>query len=193
MHHPPDLLTTERLSMRRWRVADAAPLEPVLRANVGRLEAWIPRDVAAPAPAAELEARLARYAADFDAGRTWTYALYTPDEGELLGGAGLYPRDAGGRVPFSAADRLEIGYWLRADATGRGYATEAARALLAAAFALPRITRVEIRCDPRNAPSAAVPRRLGFHLADTLTETDPEHDGASRQTQVWAYEVGTTS
>jgi RimJ/RimL family protein N-acetyltransferase len=85
----------------------------------------------------------------------------------VLGGVGLYPRDVSGRVPFAEADHVELGYWLRADATGRGWATEATRAALDVALALPRITRVEIRCDPRNAPSAAVPARLGFRHTRT--------------------------
>jgi RimJ/RimL family protein N-acetyltransferase len=68
-------------------------------------------------------------------------------------------------VPLEAADHVELGYWLDAAATRRGLAAEAIRALLAVAATLPGMTHVEIRCDAANRPSAAVPRRLGFHLA----------------------------
>ena len=165
---PPDSLRTERLLLRRWSAADACELQPILEANVERLKPWIPWTTAEPVPVPELEGRLARFNEDFDAGRAFRYAILPLSGRGLLGGASLHPRAGEGRVPFSQADHIEIGYWLRADATGRGFATEAARALLAAAVALPHLTRVEIRCDPRNAPSAAVPRRLGFeHTATT--------------------------
>jgi RimJ/RimL family protein N-acetyltransferase len=68
-------------------------------------------------------------------------------------------------VPLAAADHVELGYWLDAAVAGQRLATEATRALLAVAATLPRMTHAEIRCDTANAPSAAIPRRLGFHLA----------------------------
>jgi RimJ/RimL family protein N-acetyltransferase len=167
MTSPPDELRTERLLLRRWRPRDAALLEDALRGSVDHLRPWIPWRIAEPAPVPELEARLARHADDFDAAREWVWGIFPPDASAVLGGVGLYPRDASGRVPFAEADHVELGYWLRADATGRGWATEATRAALDVALALPRITRVEIRCDPRNAPSAAVPARLGFRHTRT--------------------------
>jgi RimJ/RimL family protein N-acetyltransferase len=60
---------------------------------------------------------------------------------------------------------VELGYWLDAAMTGQGLATEAAAALLALAATLPGVTHAEIHCDAANTPSAAIPKRLGFHLA----------------------------
>ena len=169
----PELLRTERLLLRRWRPEDAALLQPVLAANVAHLQPWIPWHVAEPVPEAELATRLAGFAADFDAGRQWIYGILAADGGTVYGGVGLYPRAAGGRTPFDAADHIEIGYWLRADVTGQGFATEAAGAVLAVADALPGMTRVEIRCDARNVRSAAVPQRLGFRHARTVGARTP--------------------
>jgi ribosomal-protein-serine acetyltransferase len=72
-----------------------------------------------------------------------------------LGGLGIHPRnwDLG---------YFEIGYWLRANAEGHGYITEAARLLTEYAFDVFKANRVEIRCDERNIRSASVARRLGF-------------------------------
>jgi RimJ/RimL family protein N-acetyltransferase len=83
---------------------------------------------------------------------------------------------------------VEIGYWLRADATGSGRATEAVRAALAVARALPRLRRVEIRCDARNVRSAALPARLGFrHVRDVAA---PAVDGGAPVTlMVWALDA----
>lgn len=161
----PATLHTERLLLRAWSAADAAALQPVLAGNVAHLGPWIPVRVSTPVPVPQLAERLAGYDADFTAGRAFRYALLTPDGAQVLGEVDLFPRAAAGRVPLAEADHVELGYWLDAGATGQGLATEAARALFAVAATLPGMTHVDIRCDIANGASAAVPRRLGFHLA----------------------------
>ena len=182
----PDQLRTPRLLLRRWQSGDAAELAPILAANVTHLADWIPARVSEPAPVARLIARLEGYAAAFDARTEWRYALFTEEPPRLIGEMSLFPRAESGRVSFDAADHVEIGYWLRADATGQGYATEAARAALELALALPGISRVTIRCDERNAGSAALPRRLGFQLAATIDQPDVSGERAVRL-QIWEY------
>jgi len=60
---------------------------------------------------------------------------------------------------------VDIGYWIRSDRTGMGYATAAAKALTEAAFTLvPGVERVEIHMDRANEASAAVSRKLGYRL-----------------------------
>ena len=181
----PDQLRTPRLLLRRWRTTDAAELQPVLEANFAHLGPWIPARVAEPVPLPRLVDRLSEFSRAFDAGREWRYGLFAIDLPRLVGEVSLFPRDASGRVPFDKADHIEIGYWLRSDATGRGFATEAVRAALDLAAALPRISRVSIWCDERNRASAALPRRLGFHLSDTIVERAPADDAAAVRLQVW--------
>lgn len=163
----PEVVRTDRLLLRPFRADDAAALLPVLEANQEHLGSWIPRRISQPAPIPELAQRLAGFAEDFDADREWRYAIFSADTVMLIGEVDLFPRDANGRVPLTQADRAEIGYWLRADMAGQGLATEAAQAMVDVARALPHVGHVEIRCDARNMPSAAVPRRLGFTLAAT--------------------------
>jgi RimJ/RimL family protein N-acetyltransferase len=158
----PAAIRTERLVLRPWRAADAERLEPILYANHAHLAPWIPTTVSTPAPARELARRLDGFAADFAAGRSWRYAVFDAASDDLLGELDLFARDGVARVPIARADRAEIGYWLRADRTGAGYATEGTRAMIDVARTVPAFTRVEIRCDPRNASSAAIPARLGF-------------------------------
>lgn len=62
------------------------------------------------------------------------------------------------------AGGLEIGYWLRTEATGRGIMSRCVERVTSLALALPGIDRVEIRCDAANSRSSAVPRRLGYRL-----------------------------
>lgn len=161
----PATLRTTRLLLQPWTPADAPALHPILVANQALLGAWIPADVSRAVPLPELVIRLAGFATDFAAARAYRYALRTAADMSLCGEVALFPRAATGRVPLWAADHVELGYWLDAAVTGRGLATEAAGALLEVAATLPGMTHAEIRCDAANTPSAAVPQRLGFHLA----------------------------
>ena len=102
----------------------------------------------------------------------------------MLGGSGLHPRIGPGA--------LEIGYWMRADAVGQGYATESTAALTRVAFEVADVERVEIHCSTENHASAAIPRKLGYSLREagddlifTLTADDfpgsPSAGGAARR------------
>lgn len=164
-------LRTARLLLRPWRADDAEALAPVLEANVAHLSPWIPRRVWEAAPVHVLAERLAGFAHEFTATREWRYAMFAREDGMVLGEVALFPRAAAGRVPYADADHGEIGYWLRADATGRGLAREAVQAMVQLAESLPSMGHVEIRCDARNAASAAIPQRLGFTLSSTVDDT----------------------
>ena len=182
----PDEIRTRRLLLRPWSADDAEQLLPVLEANRSHLEKWIPARVSEPAPLPLLAARLATFAADFAADREWRYALVALEDGRSLGEISLFPRSAEGRVPYPAADRAEIGYWLRADATGAGLASEAAQAMVDLAATMPAVQHVEIRCDARNDASAAIPRRLGFELSDRVSAASVSAASAAPVTlQVW--------
>jgi RimJ/RimL family protein N-acetyltransferase len=159
-------------------------LEPVLATNWDHLGPWIPRRIAEHAPVPVLAQRLAGFAVDFDADREWRYGMFSTDERTVLGEVALFPRSESGRVQYADADRAELGYWLRFDMTGEGFVTEAARAVLAVAARLPQVSCIEIRCDSRNLPSAAVPRRLGFSLATSI----PTSERSPGELQVWVSE-----
>jgi RimJ/RimL family protein N-acetyltransferase len=156
----PARLETARLVLRAWSVADAPALTDALEANADHLRGQIPTTVAEPAPLEAITARIEGYERSFATGAEWLFAIIARDDGRLIGGIGLYPRIGPGA--------LELGYWAQARETGQGYVTEAAAALTAAAFELPEIERVEIRCDPANVASAAVARRLGYVHAATI-------------------------
>lgn len=65
---------------------------------------------------------------------------------------------------------FEIGYWIRADKAGQGLCTEATAALTRAVFELTDIERIEIRVDPANEASRAIPRKLGYLEEATLRQ-----------------------
>ncbi|GGN83656.1 N-acetyltransferase [Actinoplanes lobatus] len=85
-------------------------------------------------------------------------------DGELIGAVELRTTSPGHR-------RGEFGYVLARHAWGRGYATEAAAAVLAHAFDL-GLHRVAATCDPANVGSRRVLEKIGMryegHLHDYL-------------------------
>lgn len=71
----------------------------------------------------------------------------------------------------------EIGYFLHPDVWSQGYATEAARLLLAFGFAELRMHRIMATCDPRNSASWRVLEKLGMTREGHLRQTMRLRDG----------------
>jgi RimJ/RimL family protein N-acetyltransferase len=175
---PPARLETARLILRPWTAADAPALQCAVLDDGRHLAPWMPW--ATPEAHADVDAiarRLDGFAAEFAAGRDWSYVIESRDDGRLLGAVGLHPRVGPGA--------LEIGYWIRESAEGRGLVTEAVSALADAVLAEGDVDRLEIRCDPRNARSAAVARRLGFRHVTTLVGVGRTPEGTPRDSMVW--------
>jgi RimJ/RimL family protein N-acetyltransferase len=81
---------------------------------------------------------------------------------------------------------METGYWLRPDAEGHGYVTEAVRLLTGFAFRDLHAERVTIRCDSRNRRSATVPQRTGFIHEATMRNERRDTDGNLSDTALFA-------
>ena len=173
-------LQTERLYLRIRRPSDAPQLKDAIDRNLAHLRAWMPWAMHEPSELGVLEARLVRFHEQFLAGEDRQYGIFDLLDNSVVGSAGLH------RCGF---DSFEIGYWLCADKTGNGFATEAVLALTRFTFTLLGAKRVEIRCDPRNVKSANVPRRLGYKWEQTLIAESVKPDGSPRDTDVWALEA----
>jgi [ribosomal protein S5]-alanine N-acetyltransferase len=70
--------------------------------------------------------------------------------------------DIGFIGPPNASGSIEVGYSVIPDRRRRGFATEAARAIVAWAFDQPGVTVVVAGCDSDNAPSIRTLERIGF-------------------------------
>jgi RimJ/RimL family protein N-acetyltransferase len=157
----PEELTTPRLLLRRWRPEDAAAalaiygvpevasrlspaLGPVADADAMRLvlERWIAEDTRTPPPA----------------GR---WSLVRRDDDQVVGGAVLLPLP-----PFG--EDLEFGWHVHPDHWGKGYASEAGRAVAHWAFAHDE-EEVFAVVRPGNTRAEAVARRIGM---EWVGETD---------------------
>lgn len=150
----PATITTPRLVLRWWEDADAAALVEVVSANLEHLRPWMPWIAFEPQSAEQRVELIREWRREAERGGDTVYGVFL--DGRPIGGTGLHRRRGPGV--------LEIGYWLDRRHTGRGYATELARALTDTAFTEAEIEHVQIHHDRANAASGAVPRRLGFHL-----------------------------
>lgn len=144
------MIRTERLVLREWREADREP--------------WAEMS-ADPAVMEFFPATLDRAAADAAFDRFSTaleqrgWGLWALEyEGRFLGFTGLNP--VGFEAPFAPA--TEIGWRLRREAWGRGFATEAARAAVAHAFAELGLLELVSFTAVGNLRSRAVMERLGM-------------------------------
>ena len=191
----PTVVRTARLVLRRQRPEDAPLVREAVDASLAHLRATVAWAQREPAPLTVTAARLAGAAAAFDAGDSWAFTILDAAATRVLGGAGLEPAEpALTRLVGSRA--VEAGYWLRADATGHGYATEATAALAKLAFARLGARSVVICHDPTNAPSGGVPRRLGFRCLGTVLDAAlpgrQAADGSVRAgTTVWVLDAPT--
>ena len=97
----------------------------------------------------------------------------------FLGATGLH------RIDW-AIPAMEIGYWIRPDAEGQGYVTDAVKLVTAFAFRELRAERVTIRCDRNNLRSAAIPPRAGFIHEATMRQERRGSDGKLGDTELFA-------
>ena len=152
--HTPYRIETERLVIRCYDPEDAPLLKDAVDRSLEHLRPWMPWTPDAPESIDAVYERLRDFRAQYDRDENWIMGVFSPDDSRCLGGTGLHPRQGEGGV--------EIGYWIAADETGRGYATEVSAVLTRVGFSCLGLDRIEIRVDPANERSERVPARLGL-------------------------------
>lgn len=168
----PVRIETARLVLRDWRREDV----PVFlrHTNTPAVMRWL-GGVMDEDKAATLFERYDGFRAEY--GHTfWIVERRTdsgPLAGEILGFCGLKRTDAPG-AGFAGA--FEIGWRLRQDAWGQGYAREAAEASLDAAFTRFGAEHVNALTVAQNTASWGLMERLGMERAAHLDFVDPRYD-----------------
>ena len=150
-------LHTDRLVLRPYSLADVADLVRLAGA----------REVAAttlriPHPYREQDAVdfITSSQADAEVGACVRFAVTLRDNGQLCGGVGL-------RIE-AAHQHAELGYWLGLPYWGHGYATEAARAVVAYGFDTLGLHRIYASCFLHNKVSARVLEKIGMNYEGRL-------------------------
>jgi RimJ/RimL family protein N-acetyltransferase len=155
-------IQTERLFIRPYAPGDLDDVAVML--GDPRVFWWLPRPLDREGARGWLEEQIA-------SGRRGDgrFAVVCRASGRVIGGAALTPRDmAWGR-------EYEVGYHLAADEWGKGYATEAARAMVDEARAR-GLRRVVAFIYTGNDRSQAVARRLGMVRGPRIHWAGLPHD-----------------
>lgn len=91
-----------------------------------------------------------------------------------------YKKDFAGLVGFKDIDylnrKLEIGYWLIKNMTGKGIMTLSVEKLIDFAFLTLEMNRIQICCGVGNITSNAIPKRLGFSF-EGIERQGEKHPG----------------
>jgi RimJ/RimL family protein N-acetyltransferase len=152
-------LDTDRLRLRPFAEADADFLY-ALHSNTHVMRYW-------DSPPWTERARAGRFLAMCrtmaDEGTGVRVAVERASDGALVGWCCLVEWNPDYRS-------ASLGYCLDEAMWGRGYATEAAHALLTWAFGTLDLNRVQAEADTRNAASARVLEKIGFVREGTLRE-----------------------
>lgn len=149
------VLTDGLVILRRWREADAPTIVDCLDGDP-EISRWLDR---VPQPYTLADA-LAYVRGEVPSVDQDTFAITDADD-RVLGSIGATAPESGVR---------EIGYWLRADARGRGTATSALTLIVAWTFEQPGVARVQLRADPENLASCRVAERAGFTREGVLRQ-----------------------
>ncbi len=108
---------------------------------------------------------------NFDLGAELAMGIFSKDESEVLGCAGLIRGDV---------DERELGYWVHVAHEGKGLATEVASALVRVGFVIEALQTIEIRCLPDNEKSSRIPKKMGFSGPYRDPLSFPTADGDKR-------------
>jgi RimJ/RimL family protein N-acetyltransferase len=176
--HPPYCIATDRLRVRCWDPTDASRLLEALGESRTDLLPWLPWAVDEPTTLDRKVELLRTFRGRFDLGEEFVYGVFDPDETRVIGGTGFHMR--------VGPNAFEIGYWIRSSETRHGLATEVAGALTKVAFVLMEVDRVEIRVEPTNRASLAIPKKLGFEREALLKRRHPSVGGTMKDLVVWS-------
>lgn len=155
------LLMTRRLRLRPLRPRDSEPLMAAIEESRARLQPWMPwveATVSADDTLVFIQ-RMGRSPADL------VWGIWSEQDGEqqLCGSVGLH------RVSLTQGTGM-LGYWVRRSCERRGYASEAATAVILWFFDGLGLERLEVSAAAGNAASLHVIEKLGFEREGILRE-----------------------
>jgi len=153
----PTEFASERLFLRAYRPGDGALYFRMIRENWDHLYEFLPPNVEAMQNEADAEAVIRWLNSEWQQRNLFLFGVWEKASGNYTGET--YLANADWHVPS-----VELGYFLVHSSTGKGYATEAARATLRYAFEHLQVSRVDLQCRVDNVASQRVAERCGFRL-----------------------------
>ncbi len=171
------ILTTARLRLRGPEDGDAEPLCAYYARNAERFAPWEPPQ---PTDVAGQRAWIAAQRAQAGPDRPTTFLAFPAAGAERAEPAALVGLSGFTAAPASAM----VHYTVDGAYEGRGYASEAVRAVLDYAFEAFALAEVSAYYHPANARSARLLERLGFRVV-SVTPAVPGFEHLMKP-QVWA-------
>lgn len=174
----PEEILTPRLVLRHPQQGDGMLLYEAILSSLDHLRPWMPWASAEPT-VSRCEEIVRRAHAKWILREDLMFLIVDRTSGDVLGGTGLH------RMNWEVPS-FEIGYWVRKSHEGQGFISETVIALTQFCFESLNAKRVEIRIDPANTKSLAVPRRLGFEEEGVLRNSGLNTSGHPRDTVVFS-------
>ena len=157
------VLQTERLSLREFEPEDVDALAAIL--SDPETMRYYPMSFDRAAVVDWILRNRTRYAND----GYGLWATVLKSTGDLIGDCGLV------RQSVDGVDELEIGYHVRRDLWGKGYATEAAQACRDYGFANLKVDRLISPIRPENLASRRVAEKNGMTIWKEVTRANLLH------------------
>lgn len=171
---PQHVLRTDRLTLRPFTLDDAADVRRYLSdAAVAQNTLTVPH----PYPEGAAEEFIAAQAPAWAAGKRVTWAVTRKSDGALVGAIGLQLT--------RQHKRCEVGYWIAKPEWGHKYATEATRRVVAYAFDVLDLNRVEAHHFMENPASGRVMENVGMQVEGVHREV-VWRDGRARDLRSYA-------
>ena len=150
------MISTPRLVLRRFTREDAPAVQRLAGAPEVALNTLL---IPHPYPDGEAERWISTHDEAFQRG-DMTFAITTAEDQGLVGAIGLHSKPD--------HDRAEIGYWIGLPFWGKGFATEAASAVLRHAFETLSLHRIYAMHFTRNPASGRVLQKIGMRHEGSL-------------------------
>lgn len=147
------LIKTARLGLRNWTENDLVPFAEMCA------DAEVMRYFPKPLTTSEVAALIERFQKHFD---EFGYTYFAVDElatGKFIGFTGLMYQTY--EAPFTP--NADIGWRLKQNAWGKGFASEAATACLDFGFKTIKLSAIYAVCPKQNQPSEGVMKKIGMH------------------------------
>jgi ribosomal-protein-alanine N-acetyltransferase len=154
-----EILRTERLILRPFELSDAR----IVQQKAGdKAVADTTANIPYPYPDGLAEEWISTHQPKFESGELINCAITLEKTRELIGAIGL--------VINKRFNHAELGFWIEKDLWGKGYATEAARALIDYGFNKFGLHKIFAHHMTRNPASGKVLKKLGMHKEGLLKE-----------------------
>jgi ribosomal-protein-alanine N-acetyltransferase len=152
----PAVVPGSRVILRAPQVSDYGPWAELRAESRAHLQPWEPTWPRDDLTRTAFKRRVRHYQREARNDQGYAFLILTAHDDRLVGGAALT------NIQRGITQSASVGYWLGRPYLGRGYMTDAVRAIADFSFEHLRLHRLEAATQPANEPSIRVLERSGF-------------------------------